>query len=59
VQSQLEATEATMTSVDRLGFTLRVKTEAGMKGTRINFEQEAHSAQEVRKALVEMLRREV
>jgi putative heme iron utilization protein len=57
VQAQLEATEATMTSVDRLGFTLRLKTAAGMKGTRINFEQEARSAQEVRKALVEMVRR--
>jgi putative heme iron utilization protein len=55
VQAQLEATEAAMTSVDRLGFTLRVKTAAGMKGARINFVQEARSAQEVRKELVEMV----
>ena len=33
----VEATEATMTSVDRLGFTLRLKTNEGMKGVRINF----------------------
>jgi len=26
-----------MTSVDRLGFYLRLKTEEGIKGTRINF----------------------
>jgi len=26
-----------MTSVDRLGFTLRLKTNEGMKGVRINF----------------------
>ena len=35
----VEATEATMTSVDRLGFTLRLKTNEGMKGIRINFPQ--------------------
>lgn len=53
----LEATEAAMTSVDRLGFTLRVKTGEGMKGTRINFPGEVRTAQEARKALVEMVRR--
>ena len=31
----IESTEATMTSVDRLGFTLRLKTNEGMKGVRI------------------------
>ena len=35
--AQLEATEATMTSVDRLGFSLRLKTKDGVKGVRINF----------------------
>jgi len=35
--ARLEATEATMTSVDRMGFSLRLKTPEGMKGTRINF----------------------
>jgi putative heme iron utilization protein len=54
--AQLEAIEATMTSVDRLGFSLRVKTGAGMKGTRINFPNEVRTAQETRKELVEMVR---
>ena len=38
--SGLEATEAAMTSVDRLGFSLRLKTAEGMKGIRINFLRE-------------------
>ena len=54
--AQLEATEATMTSVDRLGFTLRLKTNDGMKGARINFLYEVANAQETRKILVEMVR---
>jgi putative heme iron utilization protein len=54
--AQLEATEATMTSVDRLGFSLRLKTAAGMKGTRINFPREVASAEETRRELVEMVR---
>jgi heme oxygenase (biliverdin-IX-beta and delta-forming) len=56
VHAQLEATEAAMTSVDRLGFALRLKTEQGMKGTRINFPNEVSTPQETRKALVEMVR---
>jgi hypothetical protein len=54
--AELEATEATMTSVDRLGFSLRLKTAAGMKGTRINFPHEVTSAQDTRRELVEMVR---
>ena len=54
--AQMEATEATMTSVDRLGFTLRLKTKDGMKGPRINFLHEVATAQETRKMLVEMVR---
>ncbi len=54
--AQLEAIEATMTSVDRLGFSLRVKTDAGMKGARINFPNEVRTALETRKELVEMVR---
>ena len=38
----IEGSEAAMTSVDRLGFTLRVKTAEGMKGPRINFLSEVH-----------------
>ena len=56
VHSNLEASEATMTAVDRLGFHLRLKTAEGMKGTRINFLREVRSADETRKILVEMVR---
>ncbi|WP_035352436.1 HugZ family protein [Edaphobacter aggregans] len=56
VHNGLEATEAAMTSVDRLGFHLRLKTTDGMKGTRINFLREVRSADETRKVLVEMVR---
>ena len=54
--ARLEATEATMTSVDRLGFSLRLKTSEGMKGARINFLREVATPQETRKVLVEMVR---
>lgn len=50
------ASEATMISVDRLGFSLRLKTEDGMKGTRINFTREVATPRETRKVLVEMVR---
>lgn len=53
--SALEATEVTMTSVDRLGFTLRLKTADGVKGTRINFPAEVHTPGETRTALVGMV----
>jgi putative heme iron utilization protein len=52
----IDAVEATMTSVDRLGFTLRLKTSDGMKGARINFPREVATAQDTRVALVEMVR---
>ncbi len=52
----IEATEAAMTSVDRLGFTVGVKTEDGMKGARINFPREVRNAAETRVVLVEMVR---
>jgi len=52
----LEASEAAMTSVDRLGFTLRLKTAEGMKGARVNFTREVTDAQQTRKVLVEMVR---
>jgi putative heme iron utilization protein len=56
VHADLEATDATMTGVDRLGFHLRLKTGNGMKGTRINFLREVRNADETRKVLVEMVR---
>ena len=52
----LEAAEASMTSVDRLGFYLRLRTAEGMKGTRINFQHEVRTPEETREVLVEMLR---
>ncbi len=51
----LEATEANMTSIDRLGFYLRLKTADGMKGTRIAFPREVKTLLETRQALVEMV----
>lgn len=50
----LEAEEATMTSVDRLGFHVRLKTQDGMRGARIAFSREVTSAAEARTVLVEM-----
>jgi putative heme iron utilization protein len=44
----LDAVEASMTAVDRLGFYLRLKTEEGMKGTRINFLHEVETPQHPR-----------
>ena len=52
----IEATEASMTSVDRLGFYIRLKTKDGMKGTRINFNQEVRTPKQTREALVEIVR---
>jgi len=50
----MEADEATMTSVDRLGFHVRVKTSEGMRGSRIAFSREVRSPAEARTVLVEM-----
>lgn len=51
------ATAATMTAVDRLGFTLRLVTAEGVKGPRINFGGECRTAMEVRQELVAMVQR--
>jgi putative heme iron utilization protein len=53
--AQMEAAEAIMTSVDRLGLALRLKTKEGVKGARINFLREVATAQETRKVLIEMV----
>jgi heme iron utilization protein len=50
----IEASEAAMTSVDRLGFHVRLKTDEGARGTRIAFLREARNAAEARTILVEM-----
>jgi len=51
-----QADSATMTSVDRLGFNLRMKTGDRIHGGRIAFPQPVASVAETRKALVEMTR---
>lgn len=53
----IDSQEAAMTSVDRLGFHVRLKTPEGMKGTRIAFLREATNPSEARKVLVEMVQR--
>jgi hypothetical protein len=54
-QAQIEATAATMTGVDRMGFTLRLQTDGGVKGVRVNFLREVCNPQETRKMLIEMV----
>ena len=53
--ARIEAQEATMIAVDRLGFHLRVKTNDGMRGARIAFLREVSNPAETRKVLVEMV----
>ncbi len=53
--ARIESQEAVMTSVDRLGFHVRLKTRDGMRGTRIAFFREVSSPAETRKVLVEMV----
>ena len=51
----IDALEAAMTAVDRLGFHVRLKTTEGMKGARIGFLREVTTSAETRKTLVEMV----
>jgi heme iron utilization protein len=53
----IDSQEAAMTSVDRLGFHVRLKTPDGMKGSRIAFLREVKNAAEARKVLVEMVQK--
>ena len=50
----LDAEEATMVSVDRLGFTIRARTKEGMKGARIAFPEEVRTREDARRVLVAM-----
>src|SRR6202142_3139946 len=50
----IEAQEAAMTSVDRLGFHVRLKTQDGTRGTRIEFPREVITLSEAREVLVDM-----
>ena len=45
-----------MTSVDRLGFSLKLQTNDGVKGVRINFLREVATPQDTRALLIEMVR---
>jgi len=51
-----EASEASMTAVDRLGFHLRLKTGDRVHGTRVAFLREVGNKDEARAVLVEMVR---
>lgn len=53
--AHMEALEATMTAVDRLGFQVRVKMQDGVRGARIAFLREVSKPEEARKVLVEMV----
>jgi putative heme iron utilization protein len=51
----IESQEAAMTTVDRLGFHVRMKASGGMRGARIACLREVSSAAEARKVLAEMV----
>jgi putative heme iron utilization protein len=51
----IESHEAAMTSVDRLGFHVQVKTPDGPRGARIAFSREVGSPAEARSVLIEMV----
>jgi heme oxygenase (biliverdin-IX-beta and delta-forming) len=50
-----ESQEAAMTSVDRLGFHVRLKTPDGMRGARIAFLREVRNPKDARNVLIEMV----
>src|SRR5271170_1395027 len=51
----IDSQEVAMTSVDRLGFNVRFKTQDGTRGARIAFLQDVSSPAEARKVLVAMV----
>ena len=53
--AHMDAMEATMTAVDRLGFHVRLRTQDGMRGARIAFSTEVSNPAETRKVLVGMV----
>jgi hypothetical protein len=55
VLTGIDSQEAAMTSVDRLGFHVRLKTQDGMRGARIGFLREVRSPDETRRVLIEMV----
>jgi len=54
VAGGVESQGATMMSVDRLGFNVRLKVPEGTRGMRIAFSREVTSPSETRTVLVEM-----
>jgi len=52
---EISAQEAAMTSVDRLGFQVRLKSDGEVFSRRIGFPREAGTPEEVRKILIEMV----
>jgi putative heme iron utilization protein len=52
----LDAEEATLVACDRLGFAIRARTAAGMKGVRIQFPEPVQSREEARRVFVNMTR---
>jgi heme iron utilization protein len=54
----IAAQEATMTTVDRLGFHVCLRTRDGMHGARIAFLREVSNPAETRKVLVEMVQQD-
>ena len=55
--AHVDSTDATMTTVDRLGFQVRLRTTDGMRGARIAFLREVSNPAETRGVLVEMVKR--
>ena len=51
----VEAQAAEMTSVDRLGFHLRLKTQEGMRGARIAFLREVKNSAQTREVFIAMV----
>jgi len=45
-----------LTSVDRLGFHLRLKTQDGVKGARVAFLREVSDPSQTREVIVEMVK---
>ena len=52
----IEAQEAEMTSVDRLGFNVRLRTQDGVHGARIAFLREVTNPAQTREVFVEMVK---
>jgi hypothetical protein len=55
--ARVESEDATMIAVDRLGFHVRLKTQDGLRGSRIGFLREVRNPAEARKILVEMVQK--